>query len=159
MKNLEPIFAIENRQKVTFWIDADQSSDEIAEEIEGFGCDSKNFKVLEYQDLPDLGSFPSLQMLSEMGTAVGEPGEAFLAYCELQGYWAVSTEEFKNSYFGIFQSERKMAEEFMDRLGGNESVNEEMLPFIDWRKYAQHLLKEIIHRQEYNGTEYYFWRA
>lgn len=104
------------------WIDANQSADEIMDEISAMLATSPEPIAEEWaiHDFDNFGpirldEYETIERIADLGAAISEHGEAFAAWSDSTGSSDVAG--FMDAYQGEFDSERDYAESMLDDTG------------------------------------------
>ena len=124
------------------WIEADQDPEDLQEEINKILATSPTLKLGEcceewaihdYDDMPNLGEYPSLTEISEAAKAIAECGEAYEAYIDHVGAEFANLEDFRDSYCGQWESEKDFV---MERFPEENEIPAHLEMYIDWEAIA-----------------------
>jgi antirestriction protein len=104
------------------WIDADQDADDIWTEINAMLAASpidgaEEHAIHDHEYMGKLGEYESIEKVAEIGQAVAEHGEAFLAWLEVCDSAEETAEHFQDAYRGEWSSEREYVEQEVSELG------------------------------------------
>lgn len=142
------------------WIDANQSPDDILEQIKTEVIETSKYKdaeewdIFDYDDLP--GDIHDLDEISEMSSIIAAHGE--LAYQVLDHFCGdiEHAETMLNEeYVGEFRSELEFAEEYFNDIHMPE-IPESMSYYIDYDKFARDLFMSDFISIEFNGELHVF---
>ena len=146
------------------WIDANQSADEIREEIASMLAESKHEPHEEHaiHDFEGFGGiklseYESIDRVAELGELLAEHGEAFAAYANYVGVDHATEEGFQEAFRGHYTSEEAFAEEFAEEVYGKELGP--MAGYIDYEKYARDLFMGDLFSVDGDGGVYVFWNS
>lgn len=126
------------------WVDATQDVSDIMEDINNMlaesPCPGDDWAIHDYEDFGPvvLGSFASLDTVSEVAQALAEHGPAVGHHFNNGG----SIENFSETYYGYFDSEQDFAEHFLDETGQLSQLENIGFPlmYIDLEVVARDLL-------------------
>ena len=128
------------------WHDADTSlADSVEEWQESHGTAyCEEYAIHDHEDFGgySVGEYDSLDTIGEIGEAIGDHGEAFLAWlscCDPADPTYVS--DFEDSYAGEWDSEEDYAMEFASEIGFNF---DQTWPnsYIDWASATRDLMMD-----------------
>ena len=128
------------------WIDADQDSEDILQNIAEMLerspiTGAEEWAVHDYEGLPtSLGEYPDLDLVAEVAQGIEEHGDAFRAYVELVGAEFATVEDFQDNYIGEYQSQAELAENLLTDSGEFAQVPERLQWFIDFDAYGRDLI-------------------
>ncbi|MGH2941073.1 MAG: antirestriction protein ArdA [Solirubrobacterales bacterium] len=143
------LHAYNNGRLVGEWTDADDLDvlQEAAKRVLELGG-GEEFALMDNEGFGDMiGEYTPLDRVAALAEALTEHGEAFRFYCEGEPTWAESeevselVETFEGAYCGQWDGAlmgsplREYAEEVWPETMG-ESLNDEVLSYIDWDKVA-----------------------
>ena len=143
------------------WIDADQDTDDLWTAINAVLKSSpipgaEEWAVHDHEYMGNLGEFPGVEKISEVGQAVAEHGEAYLAWLTISDD-GEDVGDFQDQFVGTADSEREYAESYVDECGlagiapgvyemkddwtGRSKINvlEALESYIDWDKVAREM--------------------
>jgi antirestriction protein len=123
------------------WIDAAQDADVLLEEITAMLAKSREpvaeeWAIHDYDDMPNLGEWPSLEDVSAVAAAVEEHGFALVNGVIEHGGCAKSevASFIEENYRGTYRDLADFAEEF---TRDNSEIPEYLEHYIDWGKMAR----------------------
>lgn len=123
------------------WIDADQEPDELQEEVNRILSTSpvkdweccEEWAIHDYDDMPSLGEYVSLQEISDIAKAIAEHGDAYQAYIGHVGLEFANLANFKDLYIGKFDSEEDFV---IERVSETWEIPDHLSNYIDYEKIA-----------------------
>lgn len=138
------------------WIDANQTEEEIMDEIRAMLADSPIPGAEEWEIHDDSGNLGSLYRaniaeVSERAALVAEYGEAAIAYLK-NGSNAVNFRDFEDQYIGAYDSMIDYAMECVEDLDLPEIASR----YFDYKKFAHDLEIELTALEE--GNMVYLFR-
>jgi len=127
------------------WIDANQDSEAIHEEIQAMLAKSPEPGAEEWA-IHDYGGFGGLRLsefedierVAEFGQLVAEHGPGFAAYADHVGHDYATAEGFEEAYCGQWESEVAYAEELFDELYASE-IPENLRCYVDYEAFSRDL--------------------
>ena len=136
------------------------SREPYAEEFAIFDNEGFGGWVEEYTPLADVAEF-SAQIDAAVETVCEH---AFIAWIRYHGKDDLPEEisdyaqRFYDQYAGHYSSAADFAQEFAEMTGSLESVPEDIAFYIDWERYADHVLRDNgYHFEEAGSPEYGFY--
>lgn len=128
------------------WIDADQSAEGIAKEVELMLSTSAEPGAEEYA-IHDhdgfyglsIGEYESLERVAEIASLIAEHGPAFAAYVTNEGAEYATAEGFEDAYAGEWGDVDEYASELIDE-GALGEIPESLAPYIDVERFARDLV-------------------
>lgn len=134
-----------------------KSREPFAEEFAIFDNEGFGGWVEEYTPLGDVAEFAA-----QIDAASDE--NAFIAWIGYQGSDDLPqdvseyAERFNEQYAGHYASAADFAEEFAEMCGSLESVPVDIASYIDWERYAEHVLRDNgYHFEEAGSPDYGFY--
>lgn len=132
------------------WIEANQTAEEIQEEIAEMLKNSPEIGAEEWavHDFDgfgsiNLGEYPNLERVSKIAALLEEYGDAFsLWYCHQDGSYVEieeMEERFNEQCHGAHDSKEAFADYLLDSTGGLDSVPEWVRNYFDYQAYARDL--------------------
>ncbi len=96
--------------------------------------------VHDYDSLPNLGEYPSIDQIATIAQGIEEHGEAFAAYVEWLGPDGASIEDFNDKYLGELDTRAELAEDWLDNIAGLAEVPEHLQAYFDFDAYGRDML-------------------
>jgi antirestriction protein len=129
------------------WIDANQSAEEIREEITAMLATSKEgvaeeWAIHDYEGFGPvkLPEWEDLGTVAELAEMIGEKGELFaLVYEHADRDMERAKILLEDGYFGEFDSLEAYAEDYIEQTGGLEKMPEHLRYYFDYEKFAHDL--------------------
>ncbi len=128
------------------WIDADQDTEEIWEQINAMLTASpipgaEEWAIHDYEGFwgLHLSESEDIAHVHELAEAIEEHGEAFALYADLVGENYATPESFQDSYHGEWNSEEDFAYDWWEQAGYLEQIPEELRVYIDFERVAHDL--------------------
>ena len=128
------------------WIEADQSAEGIAQEVELMLSTSAELGAEEYaiHDFEgfyglSIGEYDSLESVAELARLIAEHGPAFAAYVTNEGADYATAEGFEDAYVGEWDDVDDYASELIDE-GVLGEIPESLAPYIDVERFARDLV-------------------
>lgn len=127
------------------WIDADQSEEEILEEIQEMlknspYPNSEEWAIHDYEGFGNysISEHESIENVSQLAQSINEHGEAFTLYASDVGF-DYALEHFEEAYQGEWDSEEDFAENLIDDLGYLNEIPEHLQFYFDYEKFTRDL--------------------
>jgi len=143
------------------WIDANQSADEIQEEINDMLKGSsepiaEEWAIHDYAGFGGLkiDEYESIEEVARLAELIEEHGEAFAAYASYIGQDYADADNFEEAYCGEWDSEEEYAEDLMQQC---YEIPEYLQFYIDYEKWARDLfINDYFSAEASNGNVYVF---
>ena len=122
------------------WINCNQDSEDIMDEIELMLEDSKvkgaeEWAIHDYENFGEfnLSEYESIETVSELANLIVEHGEVFADFVSYQGRFTDKSEsDFEESYVGEYDSELAFATECFDEMYPDQK-------YVDYKSYKRDL--------------------
>jgi antirestriction protein len=166
------------------WINAAQPAEDIWTEINAMleaspengylGLKAEEWAIHDYEGLPRISEYESIERVAELAAGIEEHGDAFLAFLNYEGD-GVTADDFNDRYRGEWESERAFAEEHVSELGwegiqpgvyvpkGAEfepraqvNVLEALESYLDWDAITRALFSGDHYSADVGSTTYVF---
>ena len=140
------------------WIDCDQDSDDIMEEIKTMLSNSpmnkievcEEWAIHDYENFHGIkiDEYESIERVAELAAAIEKHGEAFAAYVKCYG--SEEIEDFEDNYVGCYSSKEDFAQEYYEETGIIQAVEKAGLnvSYIDFEMIARDMFMD-----GYSGIE------
>ena len=124
------------------WLEADQDPENLQEKIDRilatspalkFGEYCEEWAIHDYDDMPNLGEYVSLQEVSDLAKAIAECGEAYEAYIDHVGSEFANLENFRELYCGEWESEKDFV---MEHFPEENEIPAHLKMYIDYESIA-----------------------
>jgi antirestriction protein len=123
------------------WIDANQDTDAIMEEVKAMLAGSREevaeeWAIHDYEGFEGLrlGEWESFEKVAESAAAIAEHGEAYALYADCVGMEYADVDGFEDAYQGKYDSMAEFAEELYDSIGDNLGP---LAGYIDWERVGR----------------------
>ncbi len=127
------------------WIDANQESEAVFDEVRQMLADSpvpgaEEWAIHDYEDFGGLrlSEYEDLERVAELAPLLAEHGPAFGAYANHVGLDFATAEGFEEAYCGQWDSEERYAEKVFDELYAHD-IPENLRCYIDYDVFARDL--------------------
>jgi antirestriction protein len=145
------------------WIDCDQDSDIIWEEIREMLKESpepiaEDWAIHDYENFGDLriSEYADIEKVAECAQLLEKHGLAFAAYASYVGEDYATEESFEDAYCGEWDSEKAYAEDLFDECYAHD-IPENLRFYMDYEAFARDLfIGDCFSIDSGNGTVYVF---
>jgi len=143
------------------WINANQSAEEIQEEISELLKGSpeplaEEWAIHDYEGFEgiSINEYESMEKVAELAELIQEHGEAFGAYACYVGQDYATSEGFEEAYNGEWNSEEEFGE---DLMGECHEIPEHLEFYIDYSKFTRDLfINDYFSAESSNGSVFVF---
>ncbi|WDI44794.1 antirestriction protein ArdA [Bremerella sp. P1] len=111
---------------------------------------AEEWAVHDYDEMINLGEYPSLDDISRHGLAIAEHGDAWKAFCDHFGD-DVTEEQFQDAYCGQYRSEVEYAEQLVDDCYNIDEMMGNLSHYFDYEKFARDLFISDYYRDDDTG--------
>lgn len=146
------------------WIYADQDADMIRDEIntmlaesptaEKYGEPAEEWAIHDYEGIPNLHEYESIEAVAAYGKAVEEYGDAMRAFLSFyEGDPELVESSFKDCYYGEFDTHEAFVYHYLEETGMWNEIPEWAQTYFDCKHYWYGDLRFSV--TEIDG--FYFW--
>lgn len=138
------------------WIEPSTDSEELSQQVVDAigGNPDHEWAFHDYDGFPDMGENPDLEdvaamaeLLEEHPRHVIEAAQDFVGSGDLDGL-----KQWLDAGYGVFDSEREYAEQYIDDMGGPSGLGKTVLErYFDYDAYARDLFHEIASARTSEG--------
>ena len=145
------------------WIDCDQDSSDIWEEINEMLAqspepDAEEWAIHDFENWHGIkiSEYESIERIAELAQLLEEHGKAFAVYYEDYGDYATE-EDFQDRYFGQYDSEEDFVYQMWEQDGRLKQLEELSIneSYIDWSAIARDWFIDSFHSVEVGYKETY----
>jgi antirestriction protein len=148
------------------WIDANQDSEVIREEIadmlaESPSADAEEYAIHDHEGFGGIaiGEHDDIDKIAELAEQLTEHGEAYAAFCNLVGLDYATPEGFEDEYSGHYDSETAYAEDYIDSCYDLERMMGNLAYYFDYERFAHDLfISDLASVDSSEGGVYVFQR-
>ena len=100
---------------------------------------AEEWAIHDSEGLGDIGEHESLDDIAELAEAIGEHGDAYLAYIDCVGSHYATPSDFEDRYRGEFNSELDYAYHIVDELYNLDEMMGNLSFYFDYERFARDL--------------------